>query len=67
VAQRIYDGGRVDAGQVQTRSVGPAQSHALYVGIGADGPRLLEALLFLLRLAHGWTEAEAAAHRPGDR
>ncbi len=54
------------AGGFQSRALGPASAGPLYVGFGADGSRLLQALLVLFRLAHRRAETAAAPLRCGD-
>ena len=48
---------------VRRRAVGPAARGPLHVGLGADRPRLPEALLVLLGLAHRRPEAAATPRR----
>jgi beta-lactamase regulating signal transducer with metallopeptidase domain len=48
-------------------ALGPAAAQRLHVGLGADRPRLPEALLVLLGLAHRRPEAAAARRRRGGR
>ena len=67
--QPLYEGGRIE-GRVPARAVGPHPARQLHVGFGADGARVSQALLVLLRVAHGWAEAAPARYRcgdPGDR
>ena len=59
--QPLYEGGRVDADSFVPGALGPAARRAVHVGLGADGPRLPQALLLLLGVAHRRPEA-AAAH-----
>ena len=57
--ERVYDGGRIAAeGFLPARW--DLMPKALHVGVGADRPRLSQALLVLLRVAHRWAEAAAA-------
>ena len=62
-AQRVYDGGRIEAGDVPAGALGPAAAGPLHVGVGADGPRLSQALLVLLGVADR-RAAAAPARRP---
>ena len=45
------------------RPMGPLAAQPVHVGIGADGPRLSEALLVLLGVADRWPEAASANDR----
>ena len=58
--ERIYNGGRVEAGGLQAGPLGSAAGRQLHVGVGADGARMRQALLVLFRVAHGWTTSPAA-------
>jgi len=49
--QSVYEAGRVDADRFVSAR-GSLTPWALYVGLGANSPRLSEALLVLLRVAH---------------
>ena len=57
---RTYEGGRIDGDPVRLGAVGSAAGGPLHVGVGADGPRLPQALLVLLGLAHRRPGAAAA-------
>ena len=66
----IYDAGRVSGEQFRVRALGPAAGGRLHVGLGADGPRLPEALLVLFRVANrrsGAALARGCSRRPRGR
>ena len=63
----VYEAGRIDADQFVAGALGPAPRGTLHVGLGADRPRLPEALLVLLGLAHRRPETASAPRRRGGR
>ena len=65
--ERIYDGGKSGGGGLQAGPLGSAAARQLHVGVGADGARMREALLVLLRVAHRRTTAPAARDRQRHR
>ena len=51
-AERVYEGGRIDADRLPQSALGAAALGQIHDGVGADRPRLPEALLVLLGVAH---------------
>ena len=66
----MYDGGRVGGDEFIPARWDLLPQRPLHVGVGADGPRLSEALLVLLGVAHrrpGAAAARASTRRAGNR
>ncbi len=65
--QPIYEAGRIDADQFVPARWDLLPEGPLHVGLGPDRPRLPQALLVLLGLAHRRPETAAARRRCGRR
>src|SRR5258708_29445665 len=54
-------------GTIQISPLGLVAARTLHVGFGADRPRLPQALLLLLRVAHRWPKTTPARLGHGDQ